>query len=329
MKKNVYDNSFYTEEIKNMVCVDTDISNNISTNASTTKSTTKSTAKSTNKPTDKLTDKLTNVISNIILCSGSNTNDIINCLNLLDEINKSNKDNQLKDNQLKDNKLKDKFTYQTISLYDETTFSIPIHLKHKFKNLATSDVAQLLNGLKCIMWSDKLNLDDQRKLIIGPSTDKNEFNFLNTINDQTVIDFINTADYDMLFFEQFENMDYVGLNNTESNCTNSNTNSIIPLSEINKNNLSYKCYICKRSAIDKINAMLEYSEQLEQLYFNNKQVTVFNTYILDKLNVYVYGSKFLLEKTKLNKNKKTIGKPYFDNKLIDSNKIKLEMFSLI
>jgi hypothetical protein len=138
--------------------------------------------------------------------------------------------------------------------------------------------------------------------------------------------FIEEGDYDILFFEQFEDKEnYLGEKKIFINC-------IYPLSEINAKKLSYKLYICKPSVISKINTLMTYSDKLELIIFHNTQVSEFTTYILSKLKVYVYGSsEYLTETNATNINalqRKNIVKPTINGVLIDTNKININMFKV-
>jgi mannosyltransferase OCH1-like enzyme len=203
--------------------------------------------------------------------------------------------------------------------YFENTFSIPKFLKTKFNNMPSNNIVNLLNKVNCL-----LSINNTNPTLIIDTIDSDEFNFLTKINADAK-KFIEMGDYDILFFEQFEDKEnYLGEKKTFNNV-------IYPLSEINTTNLSYKLYLCKPSVINKINKLMSYSDKLESIVFYDMHVSNFTNYVLSKLKVYVYGSNEHLMDTNVNTyntQRKNVIKPSINGMMIDTDKIILNIFKI-
>jgi hypothetical protein len=167
---------------------------------------------------------------------------------------------------------------QIIDGYDENSYIIPYHIRSKFNRLDNKSTVNLLNNLKAIDRVGSAESVDTAK-----STESAELTdyYLCIINTKCIGDQMKTVS-DLYLY-------------------NNVTLSTIIKAELDKNidfdillfNNCLDWYVIKKSAHKKVNSIIHYSDQLENIALRNKNVSNFSQYILNSVvkSNYAYNEE--------------------------------------
>ena len=302
INKNVYDDNYYTEEIIKLV---TDTTTDTNTNTDT--------------DTNTNIDTICNFFKYVILIK-TNKNELeIEKYLLYFSLNS--------------------ITYIIIDGYNESTYIIGKHLQYKFGKMNNSEIIFMLNNLNAISKVINFSNNCSHVLIINDELSYDEFLFLIKNNNIKITKWIEetkrieeTNNPDIILFEQFEQFEQIDRVETVNEIKKNTFFKLNELKQLNElNNISCKMYLYSTSIHlqNKLNNIVSESNNINQIYFYNKNIINFESTILTIFNTYIYGNKeLLLTKKQGKKEKKNIFKPTINNIIINQKLITDTMLKL-